>query len=493
VWKAAPYLPPLEIIERNAEEIAKELAEAAYEPKPGADGEPRSKVPCVRLGAMFEAMMPDAAGQIDTTWLERLSQAIDAFGRHGVYVFLDAHTDGWSTTNGGNGFPWWMGAEMQRTAGAETSYITSPEHPLELAIPDKLAEMLRKVGANIPMINKVANDTDPWRDFSVNSGTGNPRYMNLGNLNMRLNNNDGAWANATLMLTKQVQNSYLRFLNSYSNGEDRERFFMPYIEFIRQLFLLWESHPNVVAVELLNEPPPSGLPCLKSARKSRTAVWMFYAHVLDELDKLGVHPDAPVALQDVSGSLPEANHLFDTLFREPDAMCGKWETAMLHKWASKGKLVLSFHFYPGFATQVELPEMIKLAHKEAAKFGQVPVFLSEFWFSTPEEMAAAMAQAADLDVDAVTYWHYVDQIYTGNPGWYKYPQEIVDLGEPIGPNGEVNKASWELFHQTVLDGTFIGGDIDGAEGGQSGVLNLIPATAAASEQPKQKHHPNIVR
>lgn len=51
-----------------------------------------------------------------------------------------------------------------------------------------------------------------------------------------------------------------------------------------------------------------------------------------------------------------------------------------------------------------------------------------------------MAQAADLDVDAVTYWHYVDQIYTGNPGWYKYPQEIVDLGEPIGPNGEVS--SW---------------------------------------------------
>lgn len=100
VWKAAPYLPPLEVVERNAAEIAAGLRAAAYEPRPGADGEPRAKVPCVRLGAIFEAMMPEA-GKVDAAWLQRLSQAIEAFGRHGVYVFLDAHSDAWSTTNGG--------------------------------------------------------------------------------------------------------------------------------------------------------------------------------------------------------------------------------------------------------------------------------------------------------------------------------------------------------------------------------------------------------
>mmetsp|Transcript_1530 Transcript_1530/g.4131 ORF Transcript_1530/g.4131 Transcript_1530/m.4131 type:complete len:570 (+) Transcript_1530:82-1791(+) len=478
VWKAAPYFPPKAIVERNAKQIAEELASSAYIPKHGADGKHRISVPCVRLGAMMEGMMPDEAGKIDGAWVQALDDAISAFAAHGVYVFLDAHGDAWSTTNGGTGFPWWMSAYMQETAGSDgKSFITSPEHPLEIAIPDALADVLRKAGAAIPEISVVESDPDPWRNFSVGSGVGNPRYMNIGNINMRKNNNDKAWAEANLIFTKQVQNAYHRFLKSPGDDEDRKQIFMPYVEFIKELFSMWDRHSNVVAVELLNEPPPTGLPCVKTARKSRTNLWMFYANVLDELDKLGVHPDAPVALQDVSGTLPGANRLYDALFSEPSAASGEFEMKKLKAWASRGKLVLSFHFYPGFATQVGMEEMIELARKEAAKWGQVPLFFSEFWGETAQEMADVMAGAGDDGVDAITYWHYVDREYTGQPGWYIYNAATLAKGDPVSDEGEINWEAWREYIKTVFDGTFIGADITGADNGRTDVLRLLPKQA----------------
>ena len=69
---------------------------------------------------------------------KELSGLVDqAFAEQNVYVFLELHDDAFTTTNGGEGLPWWTGAYMQETAHAHStsghcciftkpSYITKP-------------------------------------------------------------------------------------------------------------------------------------------------------------------------------------------------------------------------------------------------------------------------------------------------------------------------------------------------------------------------------
>mmetsp|Transcript_129630 Transcript_129630/g.375435 ORF Transcript_129630/g.375435 Transcript_129630/m.375435 type:complete len:574 (+) Transcript_129630:74-1795(+) len=465
VVKAKPYFPPVHVVRDNAARIAADVAESAYEPK----GEPKKvKVPCVRLGALFEGMMPRKAWQIDARWLARLEETIKAFAKHNVYVLIDAHVDAWSTTNGGEGFPAWMGQYMQETAENGESYIASPEHPLDNGA---VAAVLGSFGFPVPPIITRAGDQSPWRNYSIGSRTGDPRLMNIGNLNMRLNNNDGAWQKYALVTTYQVQNSYYRFLTSHARAEDKKRLFDPYVEFVRQLFGVWKRHSNVVAVELLNEPPFNGLPDMPKAQESRTNLWTFYATVMDALEQSGCDM-APVALEDVGGSVRGASQL-DTLSKEPDAATAKRIASQLERWASRGKLVLSFHWYPGLATQVPLDAMIDLALKEAARIGGAAVWLSEFFDYSSQGLAEMTTFAADRGCGAVTYWHYVCSTWTGQPGWYKYPPSVLKYGLPIDGFGNVNEQAWAEYIKTVEDGSYWGAYITGAGGGNDDVLRLM--------------------
>ena len=61
----------------------------------------------LRLGVDFRGLMP-APGMVDDAYVEHLAATVDAFGRHGIFVLLDFHQDGFSPMFNGNGFPDWM-------------------------------------------------------------------------------------------------------------------------------------------------------------------------------------------------------------------------------------------------------------------------------------------------------------------------------------------------------------------------------------------------
>ena len=201
----------------------------------------------------------------------------------GVYVFLDMHQDACSTTNGGEGFPWWATADFQQRAGCKleqccccwlvvwnmnfmtfhsvgnfilptdfhsyffqriyhqpgcccfsrwccecwpdscrTPYITTPVYPLQpfFCLCNCLA---RQFGLDIQTYDQ---NPVPWEPYSVGS-EGNPAWMNVGNASMRRNNADSVWG-SKLLTTAQVQNTARRVYGSKHNDADRAIFFDPF-------------------------------------------------------------------------------------------------------------------------------------------------------------------------------------------------------------------------------------------------------------------------
>jgi len=495
VVKAAPYFPPLDVVRRDAKAMAEGARAMAYSPSASANGSPRKVLPVVRLGALFEAAMPERGGateedlatEIDQDWATKLEDVVAAFAAEGVYVFLDIHQDAFSTTNGGEGLPWWMAAHMQETATEGESYIVSPEHPMKLFVSETITWLLKEMGLPIPEVITAADETgadheDPWRAFSVGSNDGNPQLMNLGNPSIRLNNNDHAWSQGTLLFTMQVQNIAYRFYNSYLDASDRKHLFDPYVAFVLHLCRVWERHPNVVAVELFNEPPAGGLPNLfGKAVNTRHDLFGFYGEVLRVLGGATPAVRAPIAIEDLFGTLPDANPLLTAVLIDslPAAAASQ-----LRKWASQGQLVLSFHFYPGFATTVDFPRMVQLAKTEAAKLGDgVPIWLSEYFDGTAQDVADQLASAAELGCNAATFWQYADINYTNEQGWFKYDPEIAAKGGPFDSlTNKINAAAWPAYEETVRNGTFWGGEITGGSGAQMDVLKLVPSRSTLSSR-----------
>lgn len=126
-----------------------------------------------------------------------------------------------------------------------------------------------------------------------------------------------------------------------------------------------------------------------------------------------------------------------------------------------------------------MEEDIQLAKKNAAKFGGIPIFLSEFWEDSAVNFADKLAMACDEGVSAITYWQYADTEWTGQEGWFKYPASVTSIGTPVDASGNINTAAWDAYSKTVADGTFFGGYITGAGGAQMNVLELVPPESAA--------------
>jgi endoglycosylceramidase len=61
----------------------------------------------LRLGVDFRGLMP-VPGMVDAAYVEHLAETVDVFGRHGLFVLLDFHQDGFSPMFNGNGLPDWM-------------------------------------------------------------------------------------------------------------------------------------------------------------------------------------------------------------------------------------------------------------------------------------------------------------------------------------------------------------------------------------------------
>jgi endoglycosylceramidase len=60
----------------------------------------------VRLGVPLEFLMPQP-GQIDRQYLASIASTVRILGRHGIFVLLDFHQDGYGPVTHGNGMPAW--------------------------------------------------------------------------------------------------------------------------------------------------------------------------------------------------------------------------------------------------------------------------------------------------------------------------------------------------------------------------------------------------
>jgi len=456
--------------------LASGAASSGYAPSDG-----RTIVPMVRLGAYLEGAMPNPTGALDPEWQGKLEATIKAFADQGVYVLLDIHQDAMASTNGGAGLPWWMTAYMQSTAGQvpgcwlscckKDSYITTPEHPLRTVIPDALLKPLEQLGITIPTV-QIVNSTNPWLAYSVGGDAGNPRSMNVGNINMRANNNDAAWQMSTLLMTPQVQNVAWRFYRAHKYRRDKAAIFDHYMTFVRYLLTLWERYSNVVALELLNEPPFAGLPHISRAKTSRTDLFDFYAAVLGELDADPTPTRAPIVIEDIGGtSLSPALAAIAQIVGIDDI--SNTALAKLKEWSAKDQLIYEFHWYPDSLTQGSLQQYLDGAQFLSRLLGDAPIYLGEFWTFTAEESARWLAVASELGLSAVSYWEFVDTNYTNTTGWYIYPEGIPDGLTNFTSASEVDWEAWDAYEKTVADGKYWGAYICGAGGGHMDVLSAL--------------------
>jgi endoglycosylceramidase len=88
----------------------------------------RQGLEVVRLGVLATGLMP-SQGHISTTYLDHLASTVATLGRHGVYVLLDLHQDGFGPSVGSDGFPAWMtltGSAVNTHAAFPDYYLTDP-------------------------------------------------------------------------------------------------------------------------------------------------------------------------------------------------------------------------------------------------------------------------------------------------------------------------------------------------------------------------------
>lgn len=82
----------------------------------------------LRLGAVFGAIMPEP-GRIDQAYVDSVAGTARLLARHGIYVQIDFHQDGYGPYTHGNGFPEWATLTDGLPNPADpfpTYYVTNP-------------------------------------------------------------------------------------------------------------------------------------------------------------------------------------------------------------------------------------------------------------------------------------------------------------------------------------------------------------------------------
>ena len=500
VVKAAPWMPPLEVVRDDARRLAQQTSALNYTAK-DAEGRPVAVRAVVRLGAIFAAAMPDGPS-IDKGWVARFEALVSVFEQEGVYVFLDNHQDGLSSASGGEGLPLWMATRTQAAYPKEDLTI-SPQHPFKHSTGGwirsaVLSPLLNALG--VQSIQTMESEAQPWAAFSEGNVEGDdPRLQNIANPSVRLNNNDEAWEEARIVFTEQCQRLAARFFTSYKTA-DAPMLFEPYVEYISHLAAVWERHANVVAVELFNEPVFFGLPSLSGLLRSRGQLFDWYAAVLGALDDRNI--TAPVAYEDMFGGVgnvyPSRNP-FGWRMGSSAAMSllsaqdiSAEAKAKLREWAQRHQLLFSFHYYPGtFVVNQPLAPTVALARAQAEYHGGeggLPLWCSEFGSLGPpgsaarEQQGKMTAELAALGVPAATYWHLANTAWTTTEGWYKYGGLSGDPLAAIMHNATApeTRRLWANYVDTVRGGTSFGAQITGGNHGWEDVLPCIDAGACTS-------------
>eukprot|EP00930_Biecheleria_cincta_P024923 TRINITY_DN17788_c0_g1_i1.p1 TRINITY_DN17788_c0_g1~~TRINITY_DN17788_c0_g1_i1.p1 ORF type:complete len:573 (+),score=90.63 TRINITY_DN17788_c0_g1_i1:45-1763(+) len=494
--KGPPYYPPPEVVAGDAKYFADGVVSMKYKPSDG-----RLVVPVVRLSAYLEGAMPSEPGVFDPAWQSRLEATVQTFADAGVYVFLDIHQDALSTSTGGEGLPVWMLQYMQENEPQGCGdwcqgmwYTVTPERPLELV------SLAKAEGLSLKCVQNCTGDSVPanaWLAYSAEGNAGNPQRMNVGNMNMKANTFNMSWNGGLMVLTEQVNNVAWRFYRAYQYESDKRHIFDPYMSLVRYLVSVWERYPNVVAIDLLNEPPFGGFTHPDRWPSTRTDLYGMYAQVLSELDADAEPTKAILVFEDVGAQIS----LVGDWLAKRLSPASSFATEKLTNWSKKGQLMYEFHWYPGQGKGDHSLESLKSSLREAVdiakSFGNPPFYLGEFQIFSPQAAEpltlAAMtaywlAQAGEIvyeyggatyGIKAATYWEYANSTFTGNAGWCKTPEGVtLELFEGIS-RGYVDLDKWKKFEKTVADGTSWGACITGfypAIGPWAGnVLAEVPA------------------
>lgn len=75
----------------------------------------------VRLGILATGLMP-TPGTVNESYISSIAATVNDLSRHGIYVLLDFHQDGWGPSLGSDGFPAWMTV----TDGATNTHASFP-------------------------------------------------------------------------------------------------------------------------------------------------------------------------------------------------------------------------------------------------------------------------------------------------------------------------------------------------------------------------------
>jgi endoglycosylceramidase len=75
----------------------------------------------VRLGVLWQAVVPHADGKIDYEYLANVSKLVNVLGENGIYTLVDMHQDVMGARFCGEGFANWTVAKIMNASGFNTS------------------------------------------------------------------------------------------------------------------------------------------------------------------------------------------------------------------------------------------------------------------------------------------------------------------------------------------------------------------------------------
>mmetsp|Transcript_40712 Transcript_40712/g.65374 ORF Transcript_40712/g.65374 Transcript_40712/m.65374 type:complete len:509 (-) Transcript_40712:149-1675(-) len=456
VMKGYPFFPNTTEVEAHAQQIAASMKDLR-----------KNVAPVVRLGTLMSGYMPYDS-TVSEEFKTRLESTVGIFNKHGIYVLLDIHTDAMVSTACGQGISPWVAQYFQENQAripwwkfwaTKKAYLASPATPLKLC--GSLVGWALKAFGHVPEVQTVSGDTNPWYNYSTrDSGriSQHGQFMNIGNQNCRLNNNDVAWGKGTILFTEQLQNFAARF---YSLGHspvfegDNAHVYKHYLGFVKYLSQVHKENSNVVGIELLNE-PPIVLQSLLNIPKMRRNLFKFYAKVIEDLGSDTV----PIVVEDLGGSLPGASVVWNVFrwFNDIDASTLK----KLQEKSDKNQLMLSFHYYKTVLTSISMDKMIgEVAAKASKKFNNAPMFLTEFDQDTQgiAKTIATILNQHNTTIAATTYWHYKNMFS---------PTDIFNEGTTT-----INQTLWPSYVESIDKGESYGAQITGSGGGNDQVLGNL--------------------
>jgi hypothetical protein len=295
----------------------------------------------IRLGVVWAGGQPTSEPKLGADFEKRLHAFLNLCDEHDISVLLDIHQDAVGTAVCGDGIPQWFS---------------------KLATPDEIGRPLRGIDTLQKDGSCGTNDTESWAKFA-----GDPDY-NIKNRCCRVLNAGNDWG--AMSGSQQAQATMAYLLSARGRPH--------YARYTALLAAAAKSHPSVVGLELMNEPPTIN-------RMGLFTLWEQCYRAIR-----AVYPLLAVGVMDPSQAALGLGDLDLT----PATI--KWLKEASH-------LFYAFHWYG-------TPKPVGSAVRNAQRFGRrhsMPCLLTEFGGYGGSYGCNTQGNASAAGVGSA-YWHYDD-------------------------------------------------------------------------------------